>query len=353
MMSLLAISQSRAARVSRSHGHAGNIRRRFIHGPNGQADDPLVQFEGPQMGCTGTRFLYADPRGSIVALADCWGNNQAINSYDEFGIPDTATGNDIATKGRFRYTGQAWIPELGMYYYKARIYSPTLGRFLQTDPIGYEDQFNLYAYVANDPVNGVDPTGMQTYFWGGAGNDDQAEYKEDFVAAFREAGISDPKAVSEAATSNGIAADLIILPHINNVTAASISTPGVGPDSDPNTQYNLVGYSYGSALAAQQALTDAGNGNVVSNLVLIGAPLNQDLMNAVNSNSNIRNVITINIPGDPIRAGMSDGAIAMASPQLALQMARGTGHFTYAGSSAAAAGRRRSLARDLYGRGVR
>jgi len=82
------------------------------------------------------------------------GTSTAIYSYGPYGELNTTSGQ------RFRYTGQQLIGGLGLYYYKARFYSPTLGRFLQTDPIGTADDLNLYAYVVNNPVNANDPEGL-------------------------------------------------------------------------------------------------------------------------------------------------------------------------------------------------
>lgn len=129
---------------------SGTLLRRYVHGPG--LDEPLVWYEGSGTG--DRRWLIPDQQGSIMALSNGTGAGLGGNAYDEYGAPHT--GN----VGRFSYTGQTWIPEVGLLHYKARLYSPALGRFLQPDPIGYGDGMNMYAYVQNDPVNSIDTLGL-------------------------------------------------------------------------------------------------------------------------------------------------------------------------------------------------
>lgn len=128
----------------------GVLLKRYVHGDT--SDEPLVEYS--YSGGVAKYWLHADALGSIVGRSNASGALVNVNTYDEYGRGGSSN------QGRFQYTGQAYYSEVDLYYYKARMYSATLGRFLQPDPLGYGDGMNLYAYVDSDPVNANDPTGL-------------------------------------------------------------------------------------------------------------------------------------------------------------------------------------------------
>lgn len=163
--------------------NGGSLLSRFVHGLR-VGDDPLLAYSGSSVTTSSVRFLYGDRLGSIILSTN--GSDQASQreqySYDEFGIPGGDNqGVGAGGEGRFKYTGQVWLPELGLYHYKARAYSPNLGRFVQNDPIRYEDGLNMYAYTGNNPINRLDPSGTQCGYPDGGGSLDAPACGDDIV----------------------------------------------------------------------------------------------------------------------------------------------------------------------------
>jgi len=129
------------------------LARKYIYGPG--IDEPICMIDVSNDNAV--YYYHFDGLGSVVALSDV---NKVIveqYSYDVFGEPDATS----SIGNPYMFTGRRYDSETANYYYRARIYKPSIGRFLQPDPIGYDDGLNMYVYVGNNPIMCVDPLGLK------------------------------------------------------------------------------------------------------------------------------------------------------------------------------------------------
>ncbi len=142
-----------------------------------------------------TMIIARDIQGSIMGTLDSSSGTLSKRGYLPYGGSATASGT-------FAYTGQRIDPETnGLYYYRARMYTPAWGRFMQVDPSGYNAGSNLYTYVANDPLNRLDPSGLSP-------DSPQASPPPDETAVFQLAAMLPPDP-SNSPWQNGLVERLI------------------------------------------------------------------------------------------------------------------------------------------------
>jgi RHS repeat-associated protein len=104
----------------------------------------------------GAGSLLTDALGSTIELADASGTLQTHYTYDPFG--ETAISGASSANGQ-QFTGRE-SDSTGEYFFRARYYDTSRGRFISEDPLGFEGGVDLYAYALDSPTNLTDPTGL-------------------------------------------------------------------------------------------------------------------------------------------------------------------------------------------------
>jgi RHS repeat-associated protein len=124
---------------------------------------PVLQFEdsydgaGTLIGTTAT-YLHPDHLGTPRIGTDTAGTIQWRYRSDGFGTLTNANSREV----RLRLPGQIALGLGAINYNYFRDYDPSLGRYLESDPIGLQGGINTYAYVQQNPLSGIDPTGEAT-----------------------------------------------------------------------------------------------------------------------------------------------------------------------------------------------
>ena len=120
---------------------------------NGEVDGWLARANS-----TGTNWYLSDRLGSITGLTDSNGNVINTNTYDSYGRVLYQTNPSVADS--LTFTGREYDSETGLFYFRARYYSPDLGRFISEDPIGFDScDDNIYRFTENSPTGYTDPSG--------------------------------------------------------------------------------------------------------------------------------------------------------------------------------------------------
>ena len=104
-------------------------------------------------------WALTDQLGTVKDLVDSSGSVANHVRYDSFG--GVVSQSNSALGSRYGFTGREFDAETGLYYYRARYYDASVGRFIGEDPSGFDaGDVNLYRYVGNSPVDNVDPFGL-------------------------------------------------------------------------------------------------------------------------------------------------------------------------------------------------
>lgn len=223
----------------------------------------------------------------------------------------------------------------------------------------YSGAFPVTPVEDRSPVRIVLLRPRGTLYWGGAGLD--GPYLQPQLAAFREAGLRYCFAgLTNTATHNYPGFFGTFLDAIRSGLDVRFRDDGEWTISSGMAaeapQFNLIGYSYGSLLAAQTAWSYARNGCRVDHLVLIGSPIDGDFLRDLKGHRLIGKTTVINLTqyGDPIFAGMTQTELLEAAPLLGKQFVegKGDGHFYYAHVVKGSPQRWAELARQVAAEGL-